>query len=855
MLDTKINNALALDDLILVKYLKEVNSPFINVIKNVFDEVKDGLDNRIPVIFPKYTLHNTAHSFRIINYMAKIIDNPTNLTELEIAMLICSALLHDVGMAVSQDDIDKIKEDNFSFSDVKYSAMVRLLEGDDVAAIQEYIRRIHGQLSARFVRSRLKNVMTIPDMDNLDFTEEVALICESHTHGFDWIKSKLSNHDVRGDYVFNAQYIAGILRLADILDIDGQRTPYRLYKLINPIGRSDEEWQQHFVISNNDKIVRNEASNQKEIVFHGKATNADTHRKILNYIDWVQTELTGCIALVSSMKSQYNLLFHEKPKVFIQAEGYTFSGYKMTLKFEAISALLMGEKIYGNRNLGLRELIQNSLDACRIRQENEQTDFGDDPYIPSIKVILDQEKGKVIIKDNGVGMSLDIIKNHFLNIGVSYYQSFDFLLKDLNYKPIGNFGIGFLSCFMLSDVVSVQTRHYKSKNKYLIQLEKGNEWTSLTEKEDLSFNGTEVILDFKAFTNVFENKTTEVLEFLKKFFLTDGIDFKLIDKPSSITEIKNSLNGSEELDKGVVKVSLDGYLKDIEGFALIKNKTSFIKNIDELPLEENVYIYQPLVEEDEEETYEEEEVDGLKLSWFRKLDNLSDLLIDNFLDGNQIKYLSIPIVDDDTYEDFTSGMKYTGNDTSEVIDKLSNKLKWISVLVPKEYQNELSEGTIDPDWEFLEGVDFSELVAIGHDRSCPSYKYVRTTKLFEGKRNELYLPFEQQRKQTWYSWTKGPRKELFIRSVLIKDFHFNLPTVASIFEVVTLVVNIKSRKFIPDISRNNIDSKSEDLINYVIGKAVHKAAIDSLELGEEESRTLKEFVGKFYNDRTDFENR
>ena len=189
----------------------------------------------------------------------------------------------------------------------------------------------------------------------------------------------------------------------------------------------------------------------------------------------------------------------------------------MTLQFEAISSLLMGERIYGNKSLGLRELIQNSLDACRIRQENEKRSLGDDPFEPRLRVILDKESNQVIIKDNGVGMSIDIIKNHFLNIGVSYYRSFDFLLKDLSYKPVGNYGIGFLSCFMLSDEVIVRTRHYQSRFQYLIQLEKGTEWTSLTEKEDIAFFGTEVVLNYKQFMTAFEEQAGKVKEKASSF--------------------------------------------------------------------------------------------------------------------------------------------------------------------------------------------------------------------------------------------------------------------------------------------------------------------------------------------------
>src|SRR5690606_38542239 len=128
-------------------------------------------------------------------------------------------------------------------------------------------------------------------------------------------------------------------------------------------------------------------------------------------------------------------------------------------------------------------------------------------------------------------------KKHFLNIGVSYYNSTDFQLKDFAYKPIGNFGIGFLSCFMLSDEVSVVTRYYRDRNRYLIELEKGNEYTSLTEKEDFTFEGTEVRLDYGQFLSVFGNRPENVRNFLKQYFLFDGMEVELINKASETKEI------------------------------------------------------------------------------------------------------------------------------------------------------------------------------------------------------------------------------------------------------------------------------------------------------------------------------
>lgn len=834
-----IDTDFQIDNLTLIRHLKSVDSPFLPKIKEVYEQVKDILNSRVQHVFPHYTLHNTGHSFRIMEYISKLVGDITKLNELEIALMVYSALLHDIGMAVSEDDINSIKADSFPFCEVKFSAMKKIMGGNEVLALQEYVRRIHASLSGRYIRENLKDKLVIPKLTSLDFTKELALICEAHTEDYDWIKANLRTNEVRGDYSFNPQFIAAILRLADILDIDGNRTPYNLYKLISPKGVSDEEWKQHFVISNNDKIVINEKTQQKKVVFHGKATNASIHRKILVYISWVKNELTNATALVNGMPAQYSLVYDTNPEVNIQTEGYTFSDYKMTLEFRAISSLLMGEKIYGSKSLGLRELIQNSLDSCRIRQETEdqKREFGQDAYQPKIKVILDQEKNLTIIKDNGTGMSMDIIKKHFLNIGVSYYNSTDFLLKDFDYKPIGNFGIGFLSCFMLSDEVKVLTRHYKSKHKYLIELEKGNEWTSLTETEDVTFDGTEVILKYTNFIAVFDNKPQNVKSFLNNYFLTDGIDFELIDKSAEkIEKIINPIILSTPLEKGLVKIDLQDYLKDIEGYALIKNKNNFIKRFEEIDFPGTLYRYN-----DEE--------------GFLEVDDFSTLNIDDYINGKEMKYLSIPLVESQSEDDFISGMKFTNDDVDEVIEKMDRELTWISVIVPKDYQSSLSDEVIKRRGGIFEKLGFEELEEIGHSESCTTKAFVKTITLFEGRKNDLYLPFDKTDRDSSLYWWRTPekRKELFMRSVLIKDFRFNIPISASIFETNFIVANINSRKFIPDISRNNVDPKEKDLINYMIGKAIHIGASNVLTLGTDEKATLQNFITTFYDQRTDFE--
>ena len=142
-----IDTDFKLDDLALVKHLKSLDSPFLPKIQEVYDQVKDILNSRVQHVFPNFTLHNTGHSFRIMEYMSKLVNDYTKLSELEITLLIYSALLHDIGMAVSTEDIALIKADSFPFCDVKFSAMKKIMGDDEGLALQEFVRRIHASLS------------------------------------------------------------------------------------------------------------------------------------------------------------------------------------------------------------------------------------------------------------------------------------------------------------------------------------------------------------------------------------------------------------------------------------------------------------------------------------------------------------------------------------------------------------------------------------------------------------------------------------------------------------------------------------------------------------------------------------
>ena len=128
----------------------------------------------------------------------------------------------------------------------------------------------------------------------------------------------------------------------------------------------------------------------------------------------------------------------------------------------------MGERIYGNKKEGLRELIQNAIDAVLLMKDLE-SDNQHSTYTPTIGIEINKEENVIAVFDNGVGMSEDILKQYFFNVGNSYYESKEFNNTRTSYSPIGHFGIGFLSCFMLSSRITLETKHY-SENSELIRM-------------------------------------------------------------------------------------------------------------------------------------------------------------------------------------------------------------------------------------------------------------------------------------------------------------------------------------------------------------------------------------------------
>lgn len=163
---------------------------------------------------------------------------------------------------------------------------------------------------------------------------------------------------------------------------------------------------------------------------------------------------------------------------------------------------LIVHSLYTHREIFLRELISNASDALnvvRFRQLTDNTIVDRDAPL-EIRIAIDKEAQTFSIEDTGVGMTKNELINNIGTIAKSGTLEFLAKMKEekasLDGDLIGQFGVGFYSVFMVTDEVTIETRHADSNSK-------GYRWKSLGEGKftieeiDRTARGTKISFTLK----------------------------------------------------------------------------------------------------------------------------------------------------------------------------------------------------------------------------------------------------------------------------------------------------------------------------------------------------------------------
>lgn len=170
---------------------------------------------------------------------------------------------------------------------------------------------------------------------------------------------------------------------------------------------------------------------------------------------------------------------------------------------------ILSNHLYSSSNVFVRELLQNCTDAISARIAKDK-DFSEKQAKVEIEVTPNEQ---IIFRDNGTGLSEEEVHKFLAVIGQS--SKYDIKNSRSNGDFIGRFGIGLLSCFMVTDNICVRTRSYNSPDT-VIEWNGMADGTYTIQKIDYEMNiGTEMIIR--------NNKTEKENDLIDDYFNEDTI--------------------------------------------------------------------------------------------------------------------------------------------------------------------------------------------------------------------------------------------------------------------------------------------------------------------------------------------
>ena len=214
---------------------------------------------------------------------------------------------------------------------------------------------------------------------------------------------------------------------------------------------------------------------------------------------------------------------------------------------------LMVHSLYSNREIFLRELISNASDAeDKLRFEALQDDglYEKDSDL-KIRVEFNKELKTITVLDNGIGMSRDEVIENLGTIAKSgTKQFFESLTGDQtkDSQLIGQFGVGFYSCFIAAKKVEVITRRAgESRAKGVRWISEGENDYSI-ETVDRAKRGTKVVLHLREDADEFLNGY-RLREIITKY--SDHISFPIImDKEDIKDDISDKDKDKDKIESG-----------------------------------------------------------------------------------------------------------------------------------------------------------------------------------------------------------------------------------------------------------------------------------------------------------------
>lgn len=176
--------------------------------------------------------------------------------------------------------------------------------------------------------------------------------------------------------------------------------------------------------------------------------------------------------------------------------------------------------LYSDKDIFLRELVSNGCDA--VTKLKKLASIGEAQIVENEKfkvtVSIFKDAKKLVISDNGIGMTAEEIDKYINQIAFS--GASDFLSKykeedDKGSQIIGHFGLGFYSAFMVADSVEIDSLSYQGGAKAAKWTCDGSMEFDLTDG-DRTERGTTITLNIAEDSKEFLEEST-IRQILHKY--------------------------------------------------------------------------------------------------------------------------------------------------------------------------------------------------------------------------------------------------------------------------------------------------------------------------------------------------
>ncbi|WP_369324413.1 ATP-binding protein [Burkholderia cepacia] len=400
--------------------------------------------------FPYYTRHDAHHGYQVVTRMAQCLrvtcfdhTQPEALTAQEIFLLIAAAYAHDLGMTVFPG------EEQVLTTKLGLSLEPGWQTNED---LQRYLRQHHSSRGGGYIDENAEN-LGVPR----NLVAPLDLLMKAHNYSIPQLERELQRPFAAGQKESDLAQLAVIVCVADAIEFSDTRV---IEGVLDRLGAEDSLAARISYAENMKHVCTGDSlavTDDGRIVVSGTFGDATVlalaHRTFDQMEEWIQ----GYSDIDHRCKNHRLKVRGEPFQRDLVFSGGKFQRLGVRLNKRSVIDLIASNAIWRtHQGIALRELVQNSVEACRYRAYHSAPS---DKYQPEVRVVFDRQLHAVTVGDNGCGMSERTVLNNLLTVGSS--RSREAAYTESDYAPIARFGIGFWSVFTVSNVATVSTAAFE----------------------------------------------------------------------------------------------------------------------------------------------------------------------------------------------------------------------------------------------------------------------------------------------------------------------------------------------------------------------------------------------------------